>query len=547
MRVDIRNEKFNREFEATIIVLWRAVALLLAVFFAVGFSIIGEFDLAIICALVAPAGLFLPFAARRLGTSRAVIACTLWIEIWMIFACVLRDGVHAPFMTWFFMLPLWLIMLSSIRAAVWLGVWHAVVATGLTLASAFEVSGPAVIAESGMRLLVLASAAIILIISAVLLTKFQQQAQKRLQDAVDAATALHAEALADKQALKATLTQVQSLFEAVKRGDLSARVEQKASDAGSRAIASEINEFVGVLAEQNADIAVCMAAVTSGDLRTRWLRKAYGDNTSLQSDFNCALSQLDEVIGKITHTATQLGEQTSNLQHAADKQFYTTEQRANDLLEVSKMIESASNNGLEVAREASGSIELTSTSIAALDHGTVSLTRVTNAIDDMSSQAEEAHHIIQTINEISLQTNLLALNASIEGATAGEAGEGFSVVADEIRALAESSAHAARATEMAMSSTLEQSMMTAENNRRLIRHFSSIEENLTEVERAVCDVAALVQEQSATLVQVNSYVTELSSAAGSDTAETREIAKCVAQVAVSMNALVRSTSGFQVS
>lgn len=547
MRVDIRNEQLNREFEAKIIAFWRAVALLLAVFFAVGFSILGEFDLAVICALVAPAGLFLPFAARRLGTSRAVIACTLWIEIWMIFACVLRDGVHSPFMTWFFMLPLWLIMLSSIRAAVWLGVWHALVAVGLTVVSAFGFSGPAVTAESGMRLLVLVSAAIILSISAVLLTKFQQQTQKRLQDAVDAATALHAEALADKQALKATLMQVQSLFEAVKRGDLSARVEQKASDAGSRAIASEINEFVGVLAEQNADIAVCMAAVTSGDLRTRWLRKAYGANTSLQSDFNCALSQLDEVIGKITHTATQLGEQTSNLQHAADKQFYTTEQRANDLLEVSKMIESASNNGLEVAREASGSIELTSTSIAALDHGTVSLTRVTNAIDDMSSQAEEAHHIIQTINEISLQTNLLALNASIEGATAGEAGEGFSVVADEIRALAESSAHAARATEMAMSSTLEQSMMTAENNRRLIRHFSSIEENLTEVERAVCDVAALVQEQSATLVQVNSYVTELSSAAGSDTAETREIAKCVAQVAVSMNALVRSTSGFQVS
>jgi methyl-accepting chemotaxis protein len=545
--LDVRNEKLNREFEATIIVLWRAVALLLAVFSAVGFSVIGEFTLAVLCALVAPAGLFLPFAARRLGTSRAVIACTLWIEVWMIVACVLRDGVHAPFVTWFFMLPLWLIMLSSIRAAVWLGVWHAFVATGLTLASAFGFSGPAVVAESGMRLLVLTSAASILLVSAALLTKFQQQAQKCLQDAVDAATQLRAETLADKASLKGILMQVQTLFDAVKRGDLSARVEQKTSDVGASAIASEINEFVGVLAEQNADIAVCMAAVTSGDLRTRWLRKAYGDNTSLQSDFNCALSQLDEVIGKITHTATQLGGQTSNLQHAADAQFYTTEQRANHLFEVSQMIESASNNGLEVAREASGSSELTTTSIAALGHGTVSLTRVTNAIDDMSSQAEEAQHIIQTINEISLQTNLLALNASIEGATAGEAGEGFAVVADEIRALAESSAHAARATEMAMSSTLEQAMMTAENNRRLIRHFGSIEENLMEVERAVNDVAALVQEQSATLVQVNSYVTELSSAAGSDTEETREIAKGVAQVAESMNALVRSTSGFQVS
>ncbi len=541
------NQELKIEFEATIIALWRGVTLLLASFMSAYFVVLGDYELAFISFMVAPAGLLLPLLARSLGSSWAVVACTLWAEFWVFVACVMRDGANAPFMTWFFILPLWLIMLASLRAAILLGIWHAFVGAGLLFASSLELSGPPVVAEGVMRILVLTSSGAILLNSSILLSRFQRRAQERMQDAVTSANVSHKEALADQLSLKETLEHVRALFDSVRSGDLGARVELDIEDAGSRAIASELNEFVGVLAEQNADIATCMSAVTSGDLRTRWIREAHGENITLQDDFNRALRQLDEVIGEIARTAAQLETHTSTLQHAADTQVYTTEERAIQLREISKMIESASSDGLEVAQQADGSIHLTTTSISAVDHGTVSLGRVTTAIDDMSSQAEEARHIIQTINEISLQTNLLALNASIEGATAGEAGEGFSVVADEIRALANSSAEAARATELAMNSTLEQSMMTAENNRRLIAHFGSIEENLVEVERTVREVTGLAKEQAATLVEVNAYIAELSSGATSDTTETSEIAAGVAQVATSVNALVHSTTGFLVS
>src|SRR5690625_1392273 len=87
---------------------------------------------------------------------------------------------------------------------------------------------------------------------------------------------------------------------------------------------------------------------------------------------------------------------------------------------------------------------------------------VTAAIEELTTKSEEIHFIIQSITEISNQTNLLALNASIEAARAGEHGKGFSVVASEVRNLAEQSANAAQNITSILSDISEQSATTVQ-------------------------------------------------------------------------------------
>ncbi|MDS7596128.1 globin-coupled sensor protein [Agrobacterium tumefaciens] len=79
-----------------------------------------------------------------------------------------------------------------------------------------------------------------------------------------------------------------------------------------------------------------------------------------------------------------------------------------------------------------------------------------SAMSDIEQSAEQIGTIIGTIDEIAFQTNLLALNAGIEAARAGDSGRGFAVVAQEVRALAQRSADAAREIKSLVSSTKAQ-------------------------------------------------------------------------------------------
>lgn len=149
---------------------------------------------------------------------------------------------------------------------------------------------------------------------------------------------------------------------------------------------------------------------------------------------------------ELVNSAEQISQSINNIEKGINEQASNAESCMLKMDELSGYIGSVVENTDMVRRSADRTGEILEKSIKIIDtlSETIQDSNIvtTKAIREMEILGEESikiNTITATINEIADQTNLLALNASIEAARAGEFGKGFSVVADEIRKLAEAS------------------------------------------------------------------------------------------------------------
>jgi len=197
---------------------------------------------------------------------------------------------------------------------------------------------------------------------------------------------------------------------------------------------------------------------------------------------------LDVQVQDSTGAVARAAEAAAGVSSRIGGQIRSLSQASSAMEEISANIESATG----IARSRSQAAEELK---KRADAGQSQMTDTLQAIQSISQAAQAIQELIAVINGIASQTNLLAMNAAIEAAHAGEAGRGFSVVADEIRKLAEQSARNAkevganlRKIADSITSTKNVADETGKTFGTIVREVSNLTNGLTEILQAMEEI-----------------------------------------------------------
>lgn len=191
-------------------------------------------------------------------------------------------------------------------------------------------------------------------------------------------------------------------------------------------------------------VLTAMQALEQGQLDQKVPLTGIEEFDAIGTAFNAAVARLEEMIAAVRATAMGVQNDSDEIRAASEDLASRNEQQAASLEETAAAV----GQTVSLTRQAADSASVARSAImqthTRATQGGAVVGKAVVAMGAIERSAKEITQIIDVIDGISFQTNLLALNAGVEAARAGESGRGFAVVANEVRALAQRSADAAR-------------------------------------------------------------------------------------------------------
>jgi len=279
------------------------------------------------------------------------------------------------------------------------------------------------------------------------------------------------------------------------------------------------------------EIGEVISGAAAGDLT---IRVPLEDKVGFLKDIGAQVNRLLETTNaafkefgdKARHTAISVGEASAAVGQVSDgarSQSTALSQVATALRESTDALKSVSDNTKAASDKASNASQL-------VQKGLLSVERLAGIVDAIAQNSRKVNQITEVIAQIANRTHILSLNAAIEAARAGEHGKGFVVVAQEVGKLAESAGQNAKL----ITDIVEQATIDANEGKSatdVVRGaMQGIAEETDQTTHMIHSSAAAVEEQQATITQIDGNVSQLRSIATSNSTAAEEITATMVQL-----------------
>lgn len=257
----------------------------------------------------------------------------------------------------------------------------------------------------------------------------------------------------------------------------------------------------------------------------------------IRDNLNTTLTQINEAAEQVANGSEQVSSGSQTLSQGASEQTSSIEELATTITDISEQIKrNAMNAEGATLRATQVSDEIAESSRR--------MKELLDAMNEIRISSTEIGKIIKAIEDIAFQTNILALNAAVEAARAGESGKGFSVVAGEVRNLANKSAKASQST----SELIRQSLYSVENGTKIANETAqslfAVVDGVREVTEKIDNISIDTNEQAVSITQVTSGIDQISGVVQTNSATAEESAAASEELSAQAQMLNHLVSNF---